>query len=567
MRARRWAWSMLLFVLAGCRQVCIYDIDATLCGRADRPVDLGPEARAELGGPVQSKDAARADLLPVSAQDKDKQPKSLLERLEYPEALPGGKVPPIKLPPPGSPKKEIDAAYQKYFPSLPELAPLPAGAPGPFGHPLTLAELQKLALTNSPVLKQAIADVEAARGAMIQAGLHPNPTVGYEGDNMNQGHTSGTQGGFVDQVVKTANKLGLARAAGERDVRIAELKLRAAESDVQTQVRSNYFGILSARKNLEVNRGLAHVTDEIYKVLVLQLQAGEVATYEPMQVRVLALQARGFSIQAHNRYLSAWKQLAAATGLPGMPLTDVAGRIDASIPHFEYDSFLAKVLSGHTDVASAQTAIDKSRLLLRLAQVQPIPDVDVRVAIQHDTTNTPHAVQAGVQIGVALPVWDRNQGNIQQALANLRRAMDESHRVRATLTSKAADAFERYDNNRKLLELYRTQMLPSQVQAFRGAVARHARAGEKGGVSYNDLVTAEQTLVTLLTSYLGTLKDQWDAVVDIANLLQTNDIFQTGEGEPVAPVPNLHELCPVGADSPCSPLQGPELRRADGRWN
>src|SRR5439155_14011106 len=107
-------------------------------------------------------------------QDPEKQPKSLLERLEYPPNLPAGTVPRIKLPPPGSPKAEVEAAYQKYFPPLPELVPAPVGAPGPFGHPLTLAEIQKLALTNSPVLKQASADVEAARGTMVQASLYPN---------------------------------------------------------------------------------------------------------------------------------------------------------------------------------------------------------------------------------------------------------------------------------------------------------------------------------------------------------------------------------------------------------
>ena len=49
------------------------------------------------------------------------------------------------------------------------------------------------------------------------------------------------------------------------------------------------------------------------------------ATYEPMQVRVLALQARTLTIQGHNRYLAAWKQLAAAVGLPGLPPSELAG--------------------------------------------------------------------------------------------------------------------------------------------------------------------------------------------------------------------------------------------------
>ncbi len=570
----RRSWMVGLILLSGC-SVCMSDVDQIVCSRAEREVDVERGRLPDRIGPDDKaptiEEAANPRLDPEvvqvgGAKEPKTLPKTLMEHLQVPAGLPGGQVKDIELPPSMN-KEAFEAAMKKYFPPLPVMPALPAPAQGPFDHPLTLTELQKLALTNSPVIRQAAADVEAARGAALQAGLYPNPTAGYQGDAFNQSngvsHTPGTHGGFVEQVIKTANKLGLARAAANQDIRIAEFKLRQAESDVQTQVRSGYFALLSARKNLEVNRSLAQLTDQVYKVLVLQLQAGEVAAYEPMQVRVLALQARGQVIQAHNRFLSAWKQLAANLGLPGMPLTDVAGQVDMAIPRFHYDQALSQILTRHTDVLAAQAGVDKARLLLRLAQVQPVPDIDLRVVVQKDFTNFPNAVTSGVQVGVPLPVWDRNQGNIRQATANLQRANDENHRLRNSLTAKVADAFERYENNRHLLELYQKQMLPNQVQAFRAAVARHAKAGEKGGVSYNDLVTAEQTLANLLTGYLGVLRDQWDAVVDLAGLLQTNDLFQIEEQEPVAPIPDLCDLAPAPA---CSPLRDPALRRADTSW-
>src|SRR5262249_52247684 len=63
--------------------------------------------------------------------------------------------------------------------------------------PTDLAELLRVAMENSPSLKQAAADVAAARGAAIQAGLNPNPTVGYQGDQIGSDHTAGQQGAFV----------------------------------------------------------------------------------------------------------------------------------------------------------------------------------------------------------------------------------------------------------------------------------------------------------------------------------------------------------------------------------
>src|SRR5436309_3165770 len=65
------------------------------------------------------------------------------------------------------------------FPPLPPVGDDQPFPPGPEGRPLTLADLQKLAVANSPLIKQAAARVEEARGNAIQVGLPPNPTIGF----------------------------------------------------------------------------------------------------------------------------------------------------------------------------------------------------------------------------------------------------------------------------------------------------------------------------------------------------------------------------------------------------
>ena len=114
-------------------------------------------------------------------------------------------------------------------------------------------------------------------------------------------------------------------------------------------------------------------------------------------------------------------------------------------------------------------------------------------------------------------------------------------RIANDLTARTADAFERYENNRTLLVLYKEQILPSQVKAFRAALARHAIEGK---VSYYDVVTAQQTLVGLISSYLGALSDQWTAVVDIAHLAQTQNLFHELPADEVTPIPELSPILP-----------------------
>src|SRR5262249_57557667 len=86
---------------------------------------------------------------------------------------------------------------------LPPLAPAPRAALSPTGLPLSLADLQRLAIENSPQLRQAAASVEAARGAAIQARLYPNPNLGYLADQVGSSGSAGQQGFFFEQLIKT----------------------------------------------------------------------------------------------------------------------------------------------------------------------------------------------------------------------------------------------------------------------------------------------------------------------------------------------------------------------------
>ena len=101
--------------------------------------------------------------------------------LQIPSDLPGSEAPPIRLPAfdPRQPQPERLAEIERLFRALPELPA--AMQPVEGAAPLSLAELQDMALRQSPVVRQAMADVQAARGAAIQAGALPNPSVSFSG--------------------------------------------------------------------------------------------------------------------------------------------------------------------------------------------------------------------------------------------------------------------------------------------------------------------------------------------------------------------------------------------------
>jgi cobalt-zinc-cadmium efflux system outer membrane protein len=592
---RLW-WALGFLLLGSCTYPVREHTDLAVQNMANQTIDLEPLPPADSTIPYARKKPAAppaattnaGDVRPVAAvvqpdeglgqlagEENDSGiPRPLAQPLQLPEGLPGTEAPPIELPGrPGDPdaRKKNLQYYRKLYPNMPPVGRDAEPQPGPDGRPLTLADLQRLAMSNSPALRQAAADVQAARGALIQAGAYPNPTFAYESDTVTTAGTAGFQGVFVDQLIKTGGKLKLAQAAAQMDYLNAQLALRRAQTDLITQVRSGYFAVLVAQEGMRVNKILVRFADGVFRIQVLQVTAGAgamAAPYEPMALRTLANVARIALVQARNHYVSSWKQLAANIGLPGMPFTELAGSIDLPLPRYQYDQVLARVLTNHTDVLTAQNAQQKARFNLRLAQVAPIPDVDVHVVLQKDFSVAPFLFTHGLQVSVPVPIWDHNKGGIIQAEGQLLRATEEAHRVRAALTQSVASAFETYDNNLKIVEKYAREILPDQMRVYKGTYERY-RQGPAGEVVFQDVVTAQQNLETYLAQYLTALDAQWQAAVTVANFLQTNDLFGVGQETVDLHCEALRDLAglkPLPCCHPSTPLSDPRLKGADGSW-
>ena len=130
------------------------------------------------------------------------------------------------------------------------LAPVPAGIPVTT---LGLTDFERIALERNPTLRQAAAQVDGAANRSLQAGLYPNPTIGYiqeqigalgevrptpSGIVASRKSTPGELvGGFLQQEIVTGGKLRLSRVQREL-VRLNEDAVRTTEGLAQEQIRN-----------------------------------------------------------------------------------------------------------------------------------------------------------------------------------------------------------------------------------------------------------------------------------------------------------------------------------------
>jgi cobalt-zinc-cadmium efflux system outer membrane protein len=405
---------------------------------------------------------------------------------------------------------------------------------------MTLADLQRLAETYSPAIKSARAAVEAAKGAALQAGMYPNPNFTFENDTSATG-PAGYPGFQIDQLIKTGGKLKLAQAAALIDVLNAKAALRRAQTDLNYSLRGSYFAVLVARENVRVSEALFRFAEEIFRYQVELVRRGGVvaAPYEPLQLRPLVFAARIAVVSARNQYRASWRQLAASMGLPNMPPSELAGRVDMPVPAFDFEQVRAHMLENHTDVITAENSIRKAKYSLELAKLVPLPDVYTRLLVQKDYTAPPNQIAASVQFAVPVPIWDQNKGGIHQAEALLAQSIVGPDLARNALIGTLADAFNRYETGRVTVEAAAQQMA-DQLRAYRAMRAR--RNAVPDSVAFNDLVTAQQALAGYIAGYITALGLQWQAAVDVANVLQTDDLYQLARSQQMLLVPDLADL-------------------------
>ena len=488
-------------------------------------------------------------------------------RLSLPSTIPGAQAPRIHLPPydPEHPEAR-NRIVALLFPDLPKMWPLDLPQPTPERPAMSLRELQELALQYNPTLIQARANVTSVLGDAIQAGTYPNPMVGFEQDTVGSSLTRDYQGIYFSQWVVTANKLGLARAVANVDTMNAQLQLRKTRYEVLSQVKAAYFMVLVAQQNMIVSDAFVRLVEDVFRIKRSRAKA-EAAPYEPAQLRGLADLSRAQLILARNSYVAAWKTLAARLGLPQMPRAALQGRADMPVPVLTFEAALNRTLSVHPDINMGRNMQAKARTALRLEQVRPIPDVFVYGTFQKDfTTPGVPSTSYNTQVGVPLPLWNFNRGNILSAQGDLGQARQQLRRAEVDLSEQLANTFARYETSRFQLQMYTEHVLPDYARAFRGTYERHNT--EPNQVGFEDVILVLQNLQGAVADYIGALSGQWAAVADLANLMQVEDLEDMsaiGGGPPTPARAPLPPPVPEPVPPPPGEPRRPAAPRPGGR--
>ncbi|MDZ4656086.1 MAG: TolC family protein [Bythopirellula sp.] len=383
---------------------------------------------------------------------------------------------------------------------------------------LTIEVLEQMALANNPSIGHAAARVRSLRGKYVQVGLPPNPSVGYAASEVGQEGLAGQQGAFVGQDFIGGGKLEKNRAIVAAEIDKAEQALAATRIRVSTDVRMSYYRALVAQQRVELATSLVELMGQAVQASQDLLEAEEIPKAGLLQTEVELQTVEIVLRNAENEVSAAWQQLSAVIGDLALPPQKLAGDPKLLPDELVWEETLGRITTLSPEMAAAVAELSRSRRALNRAYAEPVPDLNTQFMVQYDDST--NFTVGGIQVGIPLPLWNKNQGGIRQAQAEISVASQNIDRVALDLQNRLATTFRDYANARSQAQMYSANILPRAAQTF-----DLVRIGySQGEVGYLDLLTAERTYAQTNLAYLDALDALWQSHVKIDGLLLTESL-------------------------------------------
>ncbi len=434
----------------------------------------------------------------------------------------------------GPAKPEPDASqpqHQHHRPEASPKSPSEASQRQSAEPTLRLEDLERMALQNNPTLAQAEAAIRAAEGRRLQAGLYPNPIIGYDGDEFSF-RSFGNKSEhffFIEQTIVTAGKLKKSREIAAQEKVQAEAEAEAQKQRVLNAVRLLYYEALGAQQLVDLRRQLSKIATEAVSISAELYNVGQADRPDVLESEVEAQRGEIELIRAENNLARIWQLLAAVVGDPSLKPARLEGNLEAEVPRLNMEAALARLLSESPEIKSAQAALARARAELVRAKAEPKPDLFVRGGIGYSTEpieliGKKTGPEARIEIGVRLPLFNRNQGNIAAAEAEIWRAEREVERLELALRARLAAAFNRYYDAWQVVERYQQRVLPRAQRAYE----LYLTSFRQMAASYPQVLIAQRTLFQVRTDYVASLVELWQSVTEIRGMLLAGGLNAPG---------------------------------------
>jgi outer membrane protein, heavy metal efflux system len=325
---------------------------------------------------------------------------------------------------------------------------------------VTLDDVIKLLEERSPRTVASRATIAVVAADRITARTLPNPSVSYGGVQLVEGLSTGavSQNQFLlEQPLVMFHQRQARLDVADANVRVEEARVADALASRRLSVRSAFASLLARQEQLRVLQEAVDTMERVQQLVRGRAAAGDRSQYDVLRVEVEVESVRVQALNAAADVEDLAGQLAVLLGFPGwspraVGTLDVQQNLPVSV-----DELWATAEQRRPSLVALRRQQVAARGGVFLAQRErlPVPAVSGGAQLTHDVTGT----SALFGLSVPLPFFDRNQGAIAKAAAQV---------AAADLELQAAQAEVRAQIENSALVLAKRK---DALRIFEGAVS------------------------------------------------------------------------------------------------
>ncbi|MBI3845395.1 MAG: TolC family protein [Planctomycetes bacterium] len=397
------------------------------------------------------------------------------------------------------------------MPVPPETIPLEqtGGRPFDLRDGWNLYELQVVALYNNPDLKAERDNIGVAEGLLVSAGKIPNPVITDSTFLAPLGSGAASLAMNIAEPILTAGKRRIAREGASVEINRVRAAIESREWDVTREIKARYWRLQYLDERLRLEQENIGLSERSLSIAQARLDAGDAT---PLDVE-LAASDLGTRRSRQQTLLSekavGTQELARLLGLPpSISFTwekreNLYGEA-ARVPSPRELETLA--LSGRPDLKEALERYQVAEKSLELAHAGAYPDVDVGPGIEKAGGES---TKVGVFLGIPIPLFYRNQGEIAQRVAERDRVGHEVESLLVQAKQEIQSAASQISSFENAARVYGSEVLPK----LESAVSRTQEAYRAGQVGAIELLSVQQGLVRARTEAIDLFSARQAAVV------------------------------------------------------
>ena len=409
------------------------------------------------------------------------------------------------------------------MPALPVLAAEPT-ATVPFlstnpppavltGDVLTLQAALDGALQASPELTAYTAETYARAAEVSQAARVINPELAVEVANV---AGSGDYGRFsaaettlqLNQQIEFGNKRQLRRGMAEVEHDRAVRDLEIARIDLQARIARNFLALLHAQEHLKLAGEQVALATQTLAVVEEKIAAGRAPSVEKFRFQSALSEARLTGEKAMLALTTARQILASALGREATTMGGVSGNLTI-LPPLPTLAEIEAQIGQNPEIARRRIESEAKRRELALARAHRIVDPTIGLGLRNFKESGDNALIFGLSL--PLPLFDRNQGNVQAATHRLAAAQAQEASGVVQSRSSLAESWQSLATSSAEAQMLQEQIIPAAQQTF-AAVSYGYQAGKFGVLEVQD---AQKTLFEVRERYLEVLTTAHLAAVEL----------------------------------------------------